>query len=240
MIKEKLKIYANPKKYFYMLTRRIKKFAFILRGNMEDGGERVQLFFKHKFFFDPNEKCHLARYNFGLNLIGEDSVVGDFACGTGYGTVMFASKAKRVIGADIAEPVVRKIRDTYKDHQNVEFLSCNIVDLKFQNTFDYIFSFETLEHLDEGDILKALARFKEALKPDGVLVFSTPFMQEKSKRAMEMGFHRTFCIDENKIKSWLEKTGFCLNYFKYQNYEMATVADRVPDKSVVITVASKR
>ena len=205
-------------------------------------GERVDILFKDGLDYkklDMYQKSHFKRYEFARELIRENDVCGDFACGTGYGAVLISEKAGKVIGADLNEKVIAEIRDRYKDNAKVQFFSADILTLDYQDYFDDIISFETLEHLEEENLKKVLKIFNKALKNNGQLFFSTPYMQEKSENAIKLGFHLTFLIDEQKITKWLKETGFNIKFLKYQNYDTHVIKDNLKNKEFIICVATK-
>lgn len=227
--------YLQPRKYFYYLIRKIKG----VFSGLENGGERVEIFFKSKVLLDDNEKCHLERYSFVASFIGSEDSVADLACGTGYGSVMLASKAASVVGVDIDSSVIKSIKDKYVSIKNLSFLESDLLDINFENQFDYIVSFETVEHFAEEDILKLLAIFNRALRSGGKLIISTPYMQKDDERAIEMGFHKTFFIDEDKITKWMSDNGFKASEFYYQSYDHQVISASVKQKDFVICIAEK-
>lgn len=227
--------YLQPKKYFHFLVKKIKS----LFSDLENHGERVDIFFKKDFLLDENEKCHLKRYNFAKSYIKESDNVGDFACGTGYGSAILATKAESVVGLDIDGRVIEKIKERYKEVHNLEFLESDLLKMDFENKFDTIVSFETIEHLKEEDILKLLALFHKALKSSGKLIISTPYMQKNDKRALQAGFHQTFFVDEKKIDGWMKESGFKVREFYYQSYDWPAVSKAEVEKEFIISVAEK-
>jgi 2-polyprenyl-3-methyl-5-hydroxy-6-metoxy-1,4-benzoquinol methylase len=229
--------YLKPKKYIDFLLTKTKQ----LFPNLESKGERIDIKYLEKnILLNQNEKCHLARYEFSLFEISPLDNVGDFACGTGYGSVMLSKKAKHVTGIDIDAKVVEEIKKRYENIKNIEFLNLNLLDINYENNFDKIISFETIEHIEEKQILELLEKFHRALKKDGKLIFSTPYMQEKSEKALKMGFHLTFEINEEKIKSWLKETGFVVEYFRYQNYDSCKITKELENKDFIICIATKQ
>lgn len=205
-------------------------------------GERVDINYSNPVSFDAldvYQKSHYRRYEFAKKIIQPGSVCGDFACGTGYGSIMLAEEASRVTGADINEEVIHAIQKRYAEINKVEFICKNLLHLDYKLFFDTIVSFETIEHFTESDILQLLALYFNALKANGSLVFSTPYMQEESEEAKKLGFHLTFYIDENKITQWLSKTGFQVEGFYYQSYQTHTVESSLKDKDFVICIARK-
>ena len=230
--------------YFYIRMNAFAKNPSCLQKiNLDGGGERVDIFYGENIVFDcldMYQKNHYRRYEFAKSVISPGKVIGDFACGTGYGTIMLSKNAGHVIGADINKDVVEQITRRYADVKNTEFVCSNLLNLTYESRFDYIVSFETVEHLEEADIPKLFAVFARALKPDGVLIFSTPYQQAKSPEAVNMGFHQTFDIDEVKIESWLSKNGLVPECFKYQNYKTHDIKGQLSQKDFVICVARTR
>jgi 2-polyprenyl-3-methyl-5-hydroxy-6-metoxy-1,4-benzoquinol methylase len=189
---------------------------------------------------DMYQKSHFRRYEFAKKVIQPDAITGDFACGTGYGSIMLSEVSRKVTGVDIDSIVIEKISKRYNKYLKVQFVNSNLLDLKYEHEFDNIVSFETVEHLEENNIPLLFSVFSKSLKPGGRIVFSTPYMQVKSKEAIKMGFHLTFDIDEKKINNWLENSGFQLDYCKYQNYESHSVMDELQNKDFIICVAIKK
>jgi cyclopropane fatty-acyl-phospholipid synthase-like methyltransferase len=115
----------------------------------------------------------------------------------------------------------------------------NLLSLEYQSFFDNIVSFETIEHFLEDDILALLDVFGRALVRGGRLILSSPYMQEPTRQAPDVGFHLTFDIDENRIEAWLSDSGFVLQTVKYQNYETHTIEDQLDEVDFAICVARK-
>ena len=232
------------------ITRRIKK-IFLFKGETYDfnksnplgnNGERVDIQLQKAFNFDKldiYQKNHFKRYEFAKDIITVGSVCGDFACGTGYGSVLISDKASKVIGADLDTEVIIAIKERYKEKANITFLNENLLDLNFDTKFDTILSFETIEHFAEDDIKLLLKIFAKSLKEKGQLIFSTPYKQERSEGAMKLGFHLTFYIDENKINEWLHEAGLKTESFQYQNYDTHNIQKDLEKKDFIICVARK-
>jgi 2-polyprenyl-3-methyl-5-hydroxy-6-metoxy-1,4-benzoquinol methylase len=206
-------------------------------------GERVDITYHSHIDFeqlDMYQKSHYKRYEFAKKCISPGAICGDFACGTGYGSVMLADVASQVIGADINDEVVQQVKKRYAHLPKVNFLTVDLLELSYKTIFDAIVSFETLEHFEEKNILILMKMYNQWLKPGGIVIFSTPYMQEASEAAINMGFHLTFYIDENKINHWLNQTGFVAESFYYQNYQSHTLENNLVDKDFVICVARKK
>ena len=175
--------------------------------DLEDNGERVDIRYNGNVDFDKldlYQKSHYRRYEFARDFVTPGGTCGDFACGTGYGSVMLSEKCKKVIGADIDSIVINEITSRYKKFNNVQFLMANLLEIGYENLFESIVSFETIEHFEEQNIRSLLRVYHRALKPSGRLIFSTPYMQERSDAALKLGFHLSFCINEETIERWLK------------------------------------
>jgi SAM-dependent methyltransferase len=161
--------------------------------NLENNGERMDIdYFNMRYEnFDIYQKSHYKRYEFARTLIDDDDIVGDMACGSGYGSMMLLEKCKEVYSVDIDPITINEVANRYKN-ENAYFVVGDLIDLKVENKFDKIVSFETLEHFTPDDFKKVIINFHRALKKDGKLIFSTPYNQERSEASMR--FHKTFYI----------------------------------------------
>ena len=210
------------------------------KNDLAGNGERVDIFYRENIKFDDlgvNQKSHYKRYEYAKSIILPGRIVGDFACGSAYGSVMLSEKSNYVIGADINEKVIEQVKIRYKNKQNIEFVHANLLDLKYESLFDYIVSFETVEHFKEDAIPELFRVFRRALKSGGTLIFSTPYMQEMTLEAINMGFHLSFYIDEVKIKRWLSTGSFVCEFFKYQNHQTHKIEDHLDNKDFIICAA---
>jgi O-antigen biosynthesis protein len=114
---------------------------------------------------------HLHRYFFALQFC-RDKAVLDVAAGEGYGAALLSAVASRVIGVDKSAEVVRHANLNYCDSHTF-FQVGAAEELPFaDNSVDVVVSFETLEHLSDQE--KFLRELKRVLRPDGLLVISSP------------------------------------------------------------------
>jgi len=114
---------------------------------------------------------HTARYLFAAQAsIGKR--VLDVGCGVGYGAHLLAlSGAASVTAFDIAEPAIRHAREFYA-HPKVEYLVSSAEDFTFSGSFDVVTCFELIEHVNHQ--LRTVERIARVLRPDGLLIMSTP------------------------------------------------------------------
>ncbi len=118
---------------------------------------------------------HIHRYLVAREHINGGRVL-DLACGEGYGTAILAQKAEQVIGIDKDREAVERATSKYAN-ASLRFQTGDCLQTKLEsNSFDYIVSFETIEHLDSPtDFVRELKRL---LKPEGLLFISSPDKRE--------------------------------------------------------------
>lgn len=210
---------------------------------LSENGERVDIDLCSNLSYekmDMYQKNHFQRYIFAKTLVEKKMNCGDFACGSGYGSALLAEAAFQVTGIDIKKHVVETISDRYRSIPNLKFMCQDLLKIDFAEVFDLIASFETVEHVKEDEVIVLFRNFSKALKDDGILIFSTPYLQKKSKDAIELGFHQTFDIDEKKISSWLSQTNFNLDSCFYQNYQTHEVTASAGQKEIIVCIARKK
>ena len=121
---------------------------------------------------------HTHRYLLVRELVHGKEVL-DIACGDGYGSSMLAEVARKVTGVDICAEVVERAKNKYA-RDNVTFLHGSALDIPLPDaSVDVVVSFETLEHLAEHE--EMLAQIRRVLRPEGLLIISTPDKHEYGK-----------------------------------------------------------
>jgi 2-polyprenyl-3-methyl-5-hydroxy-6-metoxy-1,4-benzoquinol methylase len=124
-------------------------------------------------FDQKRRKFHLDRYQFAAQRVTGKRVL-DCACGTGYGTRIMreAGGASAVVGVDIER---KAIEYANKNHRvdSTSFICSSGDGLALPNaSVDVVTSFETIEHVPDDVVL--VEEFYRVLKPQGVLIISTP------------------------------------------------------------------
>jgi SAM-dependent methyltransferase len=123
---------------------------------------------------------HWHRYHFAARLVVGREVL-DVACGTGYGSALLARQARHVVGADISAETIEHARALYAAASNLEFREADCAALPFPDaSFDAVVSFETIEHIEAQATF--LDEVRRVLRPDGLLVLSSPNKIEYSDR----------------------------------------------------------
>ncbi len=115
---------------------------------------------------------HVARYLFAIKFVQGMRVL-DAGTGPGYGAMLLAdSGASEVIAVDIDHDTIRDAQQKFGASKIVfQIDNCETL-LSVKEQVDVICSFENIEHLQEPH--RFLARACELLKPDGVLLCSSP------------------------------------------------------------------
>jgi GT2 family glycosyltransferase/glycosyltransferase involved in cell wall biosynthesis len=123
----------------------------------------------------------------------------DLACGEGYGSSFMADVAHSVVGVDISVEAVQSALATYIK-PNLSYQQGSAVALDFADaSFDVVVSFETIEHLAEQ--AEMLAEIKRVLRPNGLLVISSPNRPIYSE---ESGEHNEFHVKELDFREFDE------------------------------------
>jgi SAM-dependent methyltransferase len=153
----------------------------MVTGKLESTGERY-LPFSNPIIYDLEIHYeHLHRYYFASRFVRGKEVL-DLGCGEGYGSNILSKYAKYVIGIDYDKKIINHASRKYRK-RNLKFiqaLATNISDLNGKK-FDVIVCFETIEHLEDHDIL--LSEIRNVLKNTGILIISTPDKRVYGKRA---------------------------------------------------------
>jgi 2-polyprenyl-3-methyl-5-hydroxy-6-metoxy-1,4-benzoquinol methylase len=113
---------------------------------------------------------HTLTYEYALGFV-EGRTVLDAGCGTGYGSALLASRARRVCAIDLSNEAIEYCRRQYAA-PNLEFLQMDVTQLPFRHTFDVAVSFQVIEHLPDPDAF--LRTLKHAVHPGGSIVLATP------------------------------------------------------------------
>lgn len=141
---------------------------------------------------------HYHRYAMVLDVVAQKDVL-DVACGEGYGSFFMADIARTVAGVDISDEAIQHASVTY-NKTNLKFRQGSAIALDFaEATFDVVVSFETIEHLAKQ--AQMLAEIRRVLRPDGLLVISSPNRPIYSE---ESGEHNEFHVKELDFKEFDE------------------------------------
>ncbi|MBP3974053.1 glycosyltransferase [Pseudoxanthomonas spadix] len=183
--------------------------------------------------FVPSESGELAyehwhRYAWCREVVRGRKVL-DIACGEGYGSALLAGTAARVSGVDISPEAIAHARKTYSGVGNVDFHVASATSIPFEaDTFEVIVSFETVEHLMEQE--EMLAELRRVLKPDGILIMSSP---NRAVYSDDRNYANEFHVRELYFDEFAELLG---REFPAVNY----YGQRMASGSLVLPVQGER
>ena len=116
---------------------------------------------------------HWHRYQVAAPLTVGRAVL-DVGCGDGYGAYHLAQVASDVVAVDVEPAVVARAATRYP-RRGLSFRQASATTLPFaEGTFDVVVAFEVIEHLEQSVQPRLLAECARVLKPNGVLLLSTP------------------------------------------------------------------
>jgi 2-polyprenyl-3-methyl-5-hydroxy-6-metoxy-1,4-benzoquinol methylase len=134
---------------------------------------------RHRERFDPREETgtlidseHRGRYHWASQMVAGKEVL-DAGCGVGYGIeILAAAGAAAVSGADLDPGAVATSRERVGERA-AAIVEADLRELPFEDeSFDSVVCFETIEHIEGAE--RALAEMRRVLRPDGVVVVSSP------------------------------------------------------------------
>lgn len=144
---------------------------------LQASGTDFQAFMQERYvpstWSEIAEYEHFPRYELARCFAAGLQVL-DFGCGTGYGTAMLASVANRALGVDIDASALDWARRSHRA-SNLTFQRNGDFLADFEpHQFDLITCFEMIEHVGESDQEKTIQALAKVLRPEGLLLISTP------------------------------------------------------------------
>lgn len=169
-----------------------------------------------------NVTKHIARYNFALPYVTGKNVM-DAACGSGYGSFLLSTVAKEVFAVDVDPSAY----DPRFEAENIHLGELDL-NLPWPNTdsesLDAVVSFETLEHLENPEILsREVAKY---LKTGGLFIFSVPLYEkpgqnEFHKQTYGLGSARLIC---SQLQTEFEFVQRGVNFYMPNSIEAAPMS----------------
>lgn len=146
---------------------------------------------------------HWHRY-----LLARDYAAGkrvlDVASGEGYGSHLLAGIAESVVGVDLSADAVAHATQKYAK-ENLQYIAASCTKIPLPDaSFDFIVSFETIEHIDEAAQHAFLREVNRLLKPDGVFLISSPNRPEYSERSAYKNDYHVKELDQDELRQQLQ------------------------------------
>lgn len=96
----------------------------------------------------------------------------DLGCNSGYGTEILSQYCRSIVGVDVSPRAIEMAKEKVK-RKNVQFSLIDGFTLPFKNnSFDCVASFQVVEHIQDYGLF--FDEIKRVLKPDGLLILTTP------------------------------------------------------------------
>jgi ubiquinone/menaquinone biosynthesis C-methylase UbiE len=108
--------------------------------------------------------------------IDNSSIVLDVGCGIGRVMKFVAPDCREIHGVDTSALILRRAKKELKDFNNCRFYRYDFskFDGFRKDSFDLIYSFYTLQHLDKEDAYVCLLQIGKLLKPGGITYIQFP------------------------------------------------------------------
>ena len=148
---------------------------------------------------DPDEPLEMiaftiARYKFACKFMRETDRVVEIGCGEGFGCNFFSRHTAETVGLDIDEALIERCRGNYQ-RDNLKFIIGDIINPPQppKPEFDFVVSFEMIEHVSREDGEKMVSNCASYLNPGGMFILSTPRTRED--RSVSRQHHHVFEYD---------------------------------------------
>lgn len=148
----------------------------------------------------------------------------DIGCGDGVWYLWLRKKGVEVIGIDLSEHDLNKLRErAEKSNISCEIAKADAQKMPFENNaFDKIYSISTFEHIENDE--EAFREASRALKTNGVFVISIPMKEVpfftkiavKMPKPIKKLFYNKLVIEAENEEDYLNN--FNKYYFHYRNY----------------------
>ena len=173
-------------------------------------------------------KHFLTKNPWFTNYISKKDVVLDLGCGNGQNTFKAAKKAKKVIGVELDDALLKfaKKTATTKKLQNVIFTKADLEKrLKYKSDyFNKVLFLDVLEHLLNRN--QILDEIKRVLKPGGLLFLGVPNKETSWKKIQRAVGVCSYSDPDHKIEysgkeisNLLNSHKFKIRYFGYGKFD---------------------
>ncbi len=120
------------------------------------------------FGLQPNE-THRAYLQKFLDLLNQQSLLLSAGCGAGRYDGILTEAGHNVVGIDLSAGMLERAKEKFPE---IHYEKKGLLEIDYQNEFDGVVCIDVLEHIFPEDWPKIIHKFREALKPGGILYFT--------------------------------------------------------------------
>ena len=168
---------------------------------------------QHRWFSSPqaiagykNTKSALVKY--ALPYIENGQKVFELGPGPGTWTKELLKKAPQAEYdlVDISEEMLKQAKNALVDHENIQYLTSDILNFTPDKEYDFFFSSRIIEYVPEKE--QVILTISDALKSGayGYIVTKTPQYTRRASNAVSANVHQEQ-ISDIELSSMLEKVG---------------------------------
>lgn len=165
-----------------------------------------------------SNSCVLHRVQHVLPFVKRDQEILDLGCGVGWNTKFISLFCMKVYGLDIHEEAIEYAKE-HNDAANIEWITGSMTDLSMfpDSSIDLVVAIESIEHLTPDEMRIALNEAARVLKPERVLVGTTPKFRVAS-RIKATKWHKY----EPSLAAFKELVGGVFDIVKIENVSVKT------------------
>lgn len=174
--------------------------------------------------FHRDQFAHYLRWTHVLKRAEIGSKILDVGCGSGNLCEVFYRnrfKPSKYLGLDIRKQVIEKANQKFGDLPWAKFKNLDIVkDIIQKEDWDFICSFEVMEHVGKQNVQSLLNSIKEQMSEKTIFLMSTPCYDEKvgaaDNHTFDSGDGRGVAIQEftyKEMKDLLEEVFIITNHW---------------------------
>ncbi len=167
---------------------------------------------------------YIMRRDRALKLIDglEVGRVLEIGCGAGGIIYDLAQKGFTCVAVETSDKARRLAEYINHDNNNVQVYP--EIDPKWHQEFDYVFSFEVLEHIEEDEA--ALQQWTSLLKPGGKMIISVPADPNRWNASdIWAGHYRRY--ERKELSRKLIKSGLKVEYIENYGYPLANIIEPI-------------
>jgi cyclopropane fatty-acyl-phospholipid synthase-like methyltransferase len=154
-----------------------------LREKRREAEEGYDIVWSPRYDFEggiyPNSS-HLQFIQKILQLLPQNSLILDAACGTGRYMPQILEKGHTITGIDQAKGMLTRVKEKFPE---VQVEKVGLQEMTFQNTFEGAICMDAMEHVSPEDWPLILSNFQKALKGQGYLYFTVELQDESEVRS---------------------------------------------------------